>query len=106
MKASRPTGSSNLATKTLDAGAILGEADFSADRNSLFLLTDLERISNHVATLDSADRVVAELLRQLRVQIQIDETQLAKIPAKGSLCIICAQPFGTVEALVVHDILS
>ena len=103
MTASRPTGRNRLATNISDVGGPLGEIEPFADHNSLLLLTDLERISNHVATLDSADQVVAELLRQLKVQIRFDETQLAKIPTKGSLCIVCAQPFGTIEALVVHD---
>ena len=98
------TDSPNYSWDTVDTSVTDRGSLFDSSVDSLFAVSFLERVSHQVATLKNSEQVVDELLRLLKIEVQIDEVQLTKIPAKGALCIICDQPLGTVEALVIHHL--
>lgn len=69
-------------------------------------LTELEQLSLQLANLSSADEVVSQLLARLGIACDVSDTQLARIPDRGPLIVVCHQAIGTVEALVMHQVLK
>ncbi|MEO5819854.1 MAG: GNAT family N-acyltransferase [Vicinamibacteraceae bacterium] len=106
-----PAGSASTAPFHLDlppvAGGALRRAAMAWAQPALERLLGLPDLNDLYAGTwrSERDAFSAEALQRLRVTLDVDEADLARVPASGPLVVVANHPFGGVDGLALHALL-